>query len=112
MKPTHIIRYNDTVKANWLFRASDGMLIGVCEKITVIFGEDPNKRVSRLFMEHEQAIRYLREKVAIDDFKAIPQCSEDGSELAFHIEYRNEEQHIIQPGTVVMPGSGSIHKLN
>lgn len=102
MTYTHIIKQYPTNDAEILFRASDGMMIGMKEKVTVLFGEDPNKRVSRIFMESEQASAYLR-KIASDD-------APSGVE---RIDVRNEEHTIIQPGQVtVMPGTSSIRKIN
>ncbi len=91
-KPTHIIKTYETNDAEMLFRASDGMMIGMREKVTVIFGDDPNRRV------------YLHGKVCQDDL---------GPDRDVILDFINAEGIIIQPGkTFTAPGTGSIHKLN
>lgn len=103
-KPTHIIKTYETNDAEMLFRASDGMMIGMREKVTVIFGDDPNRRVSRIFMESEHASAFLHGKVCQDDI---------GLDKDIIIQFINAESVIIQPGkTFAAPGTGSIHKLN
>lgn len=96
-RPTHIIKQYPSNDAEILFRASDGMMIGMREKVTVIYGDDPNKRVSRLFIDSDFASRYLRNGVVADaTFEII-----------------NEEENIIQPGSAfVVPGGGSIHRMS
>lgn len=101
MTPTHIIKRNDSNNCEWLFRAPDGMAIAKQQDITVIFGEDPNKAVGRVFIDAEHARQFLRKKADEDA----------GSEGAL-ILFVNDEELIIKPGDVmVMPGSGSLSRL-
>lgn len=67
--PTHIVISHPSQHTEGLFRASDGMYLGDCQKCMVVFGENPNKRESRIFLDHESAQRFLREEVTGNDEK-------------------------------------------
>lgn len=51
-----------------LYRADDGIAIGQRKNCVVVFGEEPNKKSSRVFIDEEHAAAYLVEQVTIDDF--------------------------------------------
>ncbi len=66
-KPTHIIVSYPSQNSLALFRASDGMAIGHAQNFTVIFGDDPAKREGRNFIDHDHAVRFLRNEVTRED---------------------------------------------
>lgn len=70
MEYTHIIQSIPSNELEHLFRASDGMLIGEVSQCTVIFGESPRTKDSRLFIDHESAKKHLRRLADEDAFGA------------------------------------------
>ena len=94
---THIALSNPTTETEQLFRASDGMRIGSCKELLVVWGDDPNKAVGRCFLTHEHALKYLRHTVAQNDAEALG--------VPLQLEIRNAEKLLIQPGEVLaLPG--------
>ncbi len=88
-----------------LFRASDGICLAQCKAFTVIFGEDPNQRRSRVFISPEYAKQYLR-KLAEDDQRAL------GIEGPMILEERDGEPVITLPqGAMDIPVSGFNKRL-
>ena len=73
MERTHIIKetsFADNEENGLeLFRASDGMQVGVQHRCTVIWGEEVNRRTSRNFINREKAKMFLAEFVASEDAK-------------------------------------------
>lgn len=61
---THILVVRKSQVLQTLFRASDGMLLGECQKEVCVFGENPARRESRVFVDHEHAANYLTQVVA------------------------------------------------
>lgn len=105
MNHTHIVVLNNTTKEQQLFRASDGIRLGSCKEILVVYGDNPNKAEGRSFIDHEHAQRYLREEVAMLDLKTR------GIEGKPVLEIRDAEALILQPGeTLAMPGS--VRRMN
>lgn len=74
MQPTHIINRFPSQKTAGLFRASDGMMLAELQNITVIQGENPMKRESRLFIDHEHAYAYLKTLAEHDYFNRQIEC--------------------------------------
>ena len=64
LKFTHIIAIKASNLVETLYRASDGMLQGEVQENVCVFGENPSKRESRVFVDHESAVNYLRTVVA------------------------------------------------
>lgn len=87
---THIVMTLPSRLNAGMWRAKDGMFIAEAADKMVVFGENPNKRESRLFIAHEFAKRYLVDVVAAED-------AEDGVPVIF--EHNQEAANII-----VLPG--------
>jgi hypothetical protein len=104
MNPTHIVLTYPSQETELLYRASDGMMIAEAAKCVVIFGESPNKKTSRVFLDHESAYAFLRFVAGLDasGFHPLPDYREtwapDGPlEFAATIEERNQEGMIVLP---------------
>lgn len=69
MEYTHQILSYKGQKIEILARVGDGILIGQRKGFTVVYGEAPNKKDSRVFIDEEHASRYLRGHVALEDLK-------------------------------------------
>jgi len=99
---THIIKKHPSSDSEFLFRWSDGMMIGFREKVTVIYGDDPNRRVSRVFIDSDSAARYLRDGVAGKDFEG-----------PVRFEVSDMESLIVQPGKAfAIPDGSSIRRMS
>jgi hypothetical protein len=57
--PTHILKIFKSQNSEMLFRADDGICIGQRKNETVIFGEEPNKRSSHVFIDGAKAGAWL-----------------------------------------------------
>jgi len=68
-KPTHILVFLKSQKYAELYRAENGMRVGQWKDVTVLYGEEPNKRSARVFMDPDHAFAYLRDVVADLDLK-------------------------------------------
>ncbi len=77
MDATHIIVNYPSQDSEQLYRASDGMFIGTRKDKLVVWGEDANKRVGRMFLTAEHARRFLREHVTMDDLDGVAVLIED-----------------------------------
>lgn len=64
---THILIVYESQDSEVLFRADDGIGIGQRKRTVVVYGEEPNKKQSRVFIDNEHAGRFLRGKVCQDD---------------------------------------------
>ena len=96
-KTTHILMTWQENKTEMLFRADSGICIGQCKEETVIFGDEPNKRRSHVFIDHEHALAWLRGEWALQDL------NRDGQVAAavVNIETRLADPIIVAPqGTV------------
>lgn len=87
---THLVMTLPSRKNAGMWRVKDGMFIAEAADKMVVFGENPNKRESRLFIAHEFAKQYLVDVVAADD-------AEDGVPVIF--EHNQEKANMI-----VLPG--------
>ncbi len=63
---THILLIEKSQDTEILFRVSDGMMLGECQKNVVVFGAEPNKKTSRVFIDHENATNFLRYVADLD----------------------------------------------
>lgn len=102
MKYTHVLLIEASQATEILFRVSDGMMLGECQKNVVVFGAEPNKKTSRVFIDHENATAFLRYVAHLDaakihplqDYMTFPQLAEPGNAV---IEERNVEGLIVLP---------------
>ena len=69
-KPNYIILTYKSQGTEMLFRAEDGICIGQWKDQTVIFGEDPQKKQARVFLNAEYAAKFLRTVVPVKDLEA------------------------------------------
>ena len=99
-EPTHIIRWLPSQETGALFRASDGMMLAEWQQHTVIFGENPMKRESRLFVDTGCAKKYLF-TIADKDQRAF-----DPSSCAAVEEVSLEGSVVLAPGSVEMLTNG------
>ena len=65
-QPTHILKMFKSQNSEMLFRADDGICIGQRKNETVIFGEEPNKRSSHVFIDGAKAGAWLEAYAQID----------------------------------------------
>lgn len=97
---THIVVKYSSQNSEILFRAFDGIAIAQQKNAVLVYGEDPNKKQSRVFIDPEHARRFLREKVAADDLKNIPS---GGTDVV--IEDRDGESILTMPADAMeLPG--------
>lgn len=92
---THIIHRIPSQETACLFRASDGMVIAEVQQSCVLQGENPMKRESRLFVDHEHAFRYLN-TLAGKDLGGDPSIN----------EINLEGQVVLAPGSIEMITNG------
>lgn len=97
-KPTHILNKYASQDHSQLFRASDGMRLGMQKDAVVIFGTNPNRAESAVFMNFQMAQDFLISE-GLKDFKANPDKFEG---QAFKVEV-----HDAEPTGIVMPKSAS-----
>ena len=100
-EPTHILKIFKSQNSEMLFRADDGICIGQRKNETVIFGEEPNKRSSHVFIDGAKAGAWL-EAYAAEDLKkrSLP--------LDALIEHRDAESIIqLAPGCIDLPKYGA-----
>lgn len=57
---THIVLEFKSQHSELIFRAADGLAIGQQKARTVVFGVEPNRKTSRVFMDEDHARRFLR----------------------------------------------------
>lgn len=96
--PTHIVLNYKSQDTEILFRADDGICIGQRKGMTVVYGEAPNTKNSRVFLDALFATKFLREKVTKDDLEAR---KVEGSAV---LEDRDGEGTILMPeGVMQLP---------
>jgi hypothetical protein len=105
---THIIQKYPSQQAELLYRAYDGVGLGHLEKLVIVWGEEPNKRTSRVFIDHDSAKRYLREVICRDDVAYI-----HGADVAVIFEEDKEDLVTLAPGSLEFPnlGASSLRKM-
>ncbi len=70
MDYTHIVVTHKADDKEYLYRVSDGARIGGRQYAVVVFGDNPNKSESRVFIDSTSASNYLRGVVTANDLKA------------------------------------------
>lgn len=80
-----------------MWRLSDGMFVGEAGDKTCIFGVNPNKRESRLFLTHNHAKRYLFGSVAEED------RSENNASGSTVVHVLDFERHLAETTSLVLP---------
>lgn len=89
-------------KAEMLFRASDGMCIGQQKNETVIYGDQPNKKSSHVFIDQASASAWLRGPCAEKDLIAL------ALPAGVSLEVREGEGSVIlPPGGIDFPDMAS-----
>ena len=108
MDYTHIVVKHSADDKEYLYRASDGMRIGGRQYGVVVYGEDPNKSLSRVFIDAHHAHTWLVEKWAEEDRKT----HDHPREVAVKIDYRSgDPEHIIIPQGMGEEFMGSAQKI-
>jgi hypothetical protein len=112
---THILGVYPTADSEMLFRAADGVCIGMRKSETVVFGDEPNKRRSRIFIDKEHATKWLKTTCAEWDLKEYPQKFYDSGKDRDKVvlEERNMEGAIIRlPDSIEFPANGPTPRRN
>ena len=100
---THILKHYDSQNYTAMFRADDGILIAIFKDEAIVFGEEPNKRQSRVFLSTEYARKWLRETYSRMDLK------DRGIEGDPVIEEIQAEGQVILPkGSMDLPKFGEL----
>ncbi len=71
-EPTHILQIWPSQKQEVLFRASDGIRLATRSQQTVIFGDDPNKGRSHVFVSEEKAVEFIKSLARRDIHGELP----------------------------------------
>lgn len=105
---THVIVTYPTADIECLFRAKDGIMVAQRKRLTIVVGEAPERKSSRVFMDAAAARRYLREVCAPTDivdsggrWKRFAAWLLGPPEGIF--EERNAEKTLAMPGDVDIP---------
>lgn len=102
-KTTHVIYSWPSQNLEKLYRVSDGVEIAVRQHAVCILGADPNKRISRIFMDNQYASDYL--KIAAKD------DHEQNGAGELEIETVPQEGLVtLAEGSLEMAGPGSFRK--
>ncbi len=119
---THILLLEPSQQTEILFRVSDGMMLGECQKNVVVFGAEPNKKTSRVFIDHENATNFLRRVADMDavgihplhdymsgDAKILQNCAGEAK-----IEERNVDGLVVLPegSRELVSNGGSMRPFN
>lgn len=120
MKYTHVLLIEASQATEILFRVSDGMMLGECQKNVVVFGAEPNKKTSRVFIDHENATEFLRYVADLDSSGIVElhkylESVLPGTDLPVkaNIEDRNVEGLIVLPaGSRELVSNGGIMPFN
>ncbi len=115
MQYTHVLLIEASQATEILFRVSDGMMLGECQKNVVVFGAEPNKKTSRVFIDHENATLFLRYVADLDasgirELQNYHQSFAPGASLPnkANIEDRNVDGLIVlPPGSRELVSNGS-----
>ena len=102
MKYTHILVMYRGQKSSMLFRAENGMLVGMQQNAVVVMGDTPHHKTSHTFIDVEHAMRFLAQTYPAMDLKA-----QEREELPM-IEERDGESHglYLPEDSLEMPGFG------
>lgn len=126
---THILQVWPSQKQEVLFRASDGIRLGIRSHQMVIWGDDPNKERSHVFLSDEKAQEYLLGLAQADIDGMLP-LHLDNVKLglyqqpAFLTRYQGpkglavidrQEQEgkvVLSEGSIDMPNFTGVRKMN
>ena len=98
---THILLIFKSQNSEMLFRADDGICIGQRKNETVIYGDEPNKRSSHVFIDGVKAGAWL-EAYASEDLK------KRGETGIASVEHRDGEPIIqLAPDSIDLPKYGA-----
>lgn len=105
---SHVIVTYPTADIECLFRAKDGIMVAQRKRLTIILGEAPERKSSRVFMDARSAKIYLREVAAVTDilqqggrWARLKSWFLGDPEGIF--EERNAEKTLAMPGEVDIP---------
>lgn len=96
MEYTHIVVTTTATDMQYIYRAHNGLRIGGRQQKVVVYGTEPNKSSSHVFIDAHAASVWLREVWAAEDLKA------QGIEGPVKIDYRSDDP----VGIVVPDGIG------
>ena len=106
MEYTHIVVKHTADDKEYLYRASDGMRIGGRYYAVVFYGEDPNKSLSRVFIDPHHAHTWLCEQWTLEDLKTRE------PEGKVRVDWRSgDPEHIIIPQGMGEEFMGSAQKI-
>lgn len=101
-KYTHILLVYKSQDCEILFRFDDGVCIGQRKGMTIVYGEEPNKKTSRTFFDQEYAKKFLNVKIPTDDLKAR---DIDLTENPVLFDIRDGEKLVVLPAdSMEIPG--------
>lgn len=132
MEYTHIIQKWPSQKQHVLFRASDGLRLGTYMQNTVIFGDDPNRGRSHVFVSEEKAQQFLRDLAQHDIDGTLPEVAKGRGVQTFCTKFPHESDGfgihkvrkaviedkemegdvILAPGSIDMPNFHGVKKFN
>ena len=88
---------NDT---DLLFRKSDGIMVGQRKGCVVVFGEEPNRKSSRVFKDEIYASRWLCKQAIEKDLE----CLKLAADTPWTLETLEEGSIIAPAGVMELPG--------
>lgn len=126
MEYTHIIQKWRSQKQHVLFRALDGIRLGTYMQNTVIFGDDPNRGRSHVFVSEEKAQQFLRDLAQHDIDGTLPEVATGRGVQTFCTRFANydnigvacihdqemEGEVILAPGSIDLPNFHGVKKFN
>ena len=77
VEPTHIAVTYLSKQVMMLFRARDGIQVGMRKGETIVWGEDPSNAKTRIFIDEQHADKFLRSVVAQADWEKNPTPAEN-----------------------------------
>ncbi len=117
---THIVKKYESQNSEILFRATDAIAIGQRKNEVVVYGEDPNRKTSRVFIDSKHASRFLREVIPDQDlrlrgpFTGSPEERPSGPEQIYvDVDVIDGEPVISLAGAdIELPVPGAIRHFN
>ena len=109
MDYTHIVVKHTADDKEYLYRASDGMRIGGRQYAVVVYGEDPNKSLSRVFVDAHHAHVWLTTEWCLQDLRTR---DADAQSDSVRVDWRSgDPEHIIIPQGMGEEFMGSAQKI-
>ena len=107
---SHVVWIYTGSHAAMLFRAGDGMMIGMQKQETVVFGENRNRGQSRVFIERQHAEKWLKGTLAAYDLwsQACSKPVEDLMGQPIPAEYIPNVVDFVKDSVVQLVGDGEI----